>query len=125
MAKNTKTIILSNIAVALAVVGASLATVQAAGAAERCKAEEGLKSPVSETGTTISFSNKSPYMRHVYWLDFDGNRVLSKDGKIKSQDPNPHTIDSYVGHIFVVTNSNDECIGIFSADSNPRTIVLK
>jgi hypothetical protein len=105
-----------------AVATAILVSVPPGTAAERCKAEEGLKSQVSEISSKIRFVNRSRYKRHVYWLDFAGGRNLGRGGIVRSKDSLP--IDTFVGHVFVVTNSNDGCIGVYAVDSKSRTISL-
>lgn len=106
----------------LSVVGAAafcLFFAPTANAAKYCNLERSLKSPDSVIKMPIKFVNHSRYRRHVYWLNYSGNREIHEEilpGK--SQE-----FDTYVGHLWVATRSK-HCIGIYSVDPQPRTVNL-
>jgi len=112
------------VAIAL-LITCGIAIPQDARAAERCAFELDVKSTgagsnVSER--TVQFVNNTPYTRQVYWLDYDGNRSKKYGGNIASRDTLP--ITTYVGHWFVVTNSNDNCIAVHGIGSDTRRIAI-
>lgn len=96
-------------------------TFQSAHAESFCAAEKVLKSPVSSAKTKITFVNESKdFTRNVYWLNFDGVReihdAIKPNGRV--------TIDSFVGHIYVVTDSNKNCKAVLTTDRDGSTILF-
>jgi hypothetical protein len=94
-------------------------------AAERCAFELNVKSSGAGSGVSkrsVRFVNNSQHTRQVYWLDYDGKRSKSAGGDIASRETLP--IDTYVGHWFVITNSNDNCISVHGIGSDTRSISI-
>ncbi|MFN8671840.1 MAG: hypothetical protein U0457_07095 [Candidatus Sericytochromatia bacterium] len=74
-----------------------------------CEAEKTLK---SSTGTSInlSFINNSGNAVKLYWLDFNGNRMIYNRNMLNT---NTHKQQTFVTHPWVVTDANDKCLKIF------------
>jgi len=79
--------------------------------ATACAREPDFASRSSTQATGMTFVNRSDRAIHVFWLDFHGNRVLYRTipagGRAVQQ--------TFVGHNWVVTMSDGQCIGIFKA----------
>jgi len=83
-----------------------------------CNAEKFLKSPVSNSKTIIKFVNNSKFPRNVYWLDFKGKRKIHD----KIAPGEELTIDSFEGHVYLVTDSVGSCKSFHSTDRDGSTI---
>jgi len=71
--------------------------------------------------TVIVFTNKSQEVRKVYWLNFKGERQLYltlKPGDTATQ-------QTYVGHPWVVTDSQDNALGLYYPDGQKRVVTLE
>ena len=76
---------------------------------QSCAAESSLRSMPSTTLAPVQFLNGSGAWRHLYWLDFDGRRVLYETmapGQSIAQ-------DTYLTHPWVVTDPAGVCVGIY------------
>lgn len=91
--------------------------------ASRCAAEAGLKSSGGNIVSEIKFVNLSDFKRHIYWIDYEGNRDLGSGGPIPAGDF--LEIEPYVGHVFVATDSNDNCIDVYFIGGQSQTITFK
>jgi len=86
-----------------------------------CDREKALRSPTTTTESTqISFTNKAPEGRRIYWLDFTGARVFYASlatGKTVS-------FETYIGHPWLIANDADECMAIYMPTTDHREIAL-
>jgi hypothetical protein len=79
-----------------------------------CNAEGGFGSQPSTESTGIAFVNRGDLPVKVYWLNFQGTRVLYNPYLAPGDQQQQQT---YVGHNWLVTTLADQCIGIFQASS--------
>jgi predicted Na+-dependent transporter len=92
-----------------------------AAAYRQCPAEAYVKSQNSGYATTIAFANSSTHTSMVYWLDYNGARVL-----YSTLEPNmTFKISTYLNHPWVVTDAEDNCVAVHFPDSKKRTIWIK
>jgi hypothetical protein len=74
-----------------------------------CDDEHDLVAQRSTRATTLWFQNRSGETRRLYWLNFDGARVLystlQPGERVEQQ--------TYAGHPWVATNRDGQCIAIF------------
>jgi TIR domain/VHL beta domain len=78
-----------------------------------CKEEPILRSLEGKISTSIAFVNKEDHAIQVYWLDYNGKRVLFGTlgrGQALTQ-------DTFVTHPWIVTNANGECKAIYMPTS--------
>src|SRR5687768_6019183 len=76
-----------------------------------CSQERNSRSPKTVQATSFSLNNQTKDPLIVYWLDFEGKRQRWFDlapGKTAKQ-------DTYVGHLWLVTKLNGQCLRIFAA----------
>jgi hypothetical protein len=79
--------------------------------ATACAHELDFASQPSTEQTGITFVNRSDLALNIYWLDFQGNLRL-----YRSLSPGGHFLQqTFIGHNWLVTTSDNQCIGIFKA----------
>jgi von Hippel-Lindau disease tumor supressor len=81
---------------------------------------QSVKSVASELATELTFVNRSSSVRKIYWLDFDGKRVLYstlKPGEEVAQ-------ETFLTHPWLVTDGKNQPLNIYFADALPRRIVI-
>lgn len=76
-----------------------------------CSVEGLIRSVASRTPGRITFTNRSLSPVVIYWLNFGGERVSY--GTLASQ--SVRTFDSYVNHVWLVSNMRGSCFGIWMA----------
>jgi hypothetical protein len=91
----------------------------AAGAS--CVQERGAKSPPSTTPTKIVFNNKTAAPIKVFWLNFQGERKFY--GELTPGAKSGQQV-SYVDHLWVVTNAQDDCLGVYKATAGDSEITI-
>jgi hypothetical protein len=96
-----------------------------AGARERieavpCTEERTLRSLGTATPTSITFVNKSGEAKRVYWLNHSGERVLYFTLPVGQSMRQP----TFISHPWVVTNTSDQCQGIYMPAANNREVIL-
>jgi hypothetical protein len=110
-------------ALSLCLLFAALTTAAAPLAADtRHAAEEaGIKSDNSDVETKITFSNQSQKPIRIYWLNFEGERVLY------------HTLNpgeeveqvTFLTHPWLITDEEDNAGKLYSPDAQPRKIEIE
>jgi hypothetical protein len=85
-----------------------------------CSEEPNLRSLGTAYNTWITFTNKGEKTIRVYWLDFEGKRVLygtlARNQVLRLQ--------TYVTHPWVITDTMDECKAIYMPASQPIEIAV-
>jgi hypothetical protein len=79
-----------------------------------------IKSVNGNVGTSLAFINRGCQTIKVYWLDYEGNRVLYKT--LKSQEG--YSVNTYLTHPWLITNESDKAWYVYYADAQPRTIEI-
>lgn len=86
-----------------------------------CSLEPTLKAPAAAAATSLQFVNQSGQPRQLYRLDAAGQRVweltLGEAGTIEQL--------TFVNQAWVVTNDQDDCLGIYVAESNRLNVTLR
>jgi hypothetical protein len=77
--------------------------------ARSCDAEPNYASRPSKEATGMTFVNRSDEPVKIYWLSFQGERVLYQYLPAGSR----HTQNTFIGHNWLVTTLAEQCIGIF------------
>ena len=85
-----------------------------------CDEESNLHSLGTKNPTTLHFVNRSPSTRLVYWISHAGTRTLYTTllpGKL-------FTVQTYIGHPWIVADTSDKCLGIYMPEPEPAQIVI-
>lgn len=80
-----------------------------------CDQEASLKSSTG-AASNIVVNNETDATIKLYWLDFNGKRVEYSRGGIKAGAT--HRQSTFVTHPWVITNANEECLGIYIPESS-------
>jgi len=79
--------------------------------ARSCDSEPNYASRPSKEPTGITFVNRSDEPVKIYWLSFQGERILYQYLPPGGR----HTQKTFIGHNWLVTTLAEQCIGIFKA----------
>jgi von Hippel-Lindau disease tumor supressor len=107
----------SKLATALAIM---LATTNIA-RAEKCSGIQGLQSVEGSTSTKITFANRGKSTKLIYWINYEGKRVLYNTLRPKQT----YTQQTFVTHPWVATTRKGTCAGVFLPARNAVTFTLK
>lgn len=88
--------------------------------ATNCDQESSLKSDRVPTAAQVAFKNSSSGTINIYWLDFEGKRVSYKQDLAAGA---THNQGTFVTHPWVITNDQDQCLGIYTPTS-PGSVSL-
>jgi hypothetical protein len=83
--------------------------------------DAGITSVNSDVETKITFINQAPETIKIYWLSFEGKRVLYhtlKPGEAAEQ-------VTFLTHPWLVTDDNDNAWQLYYPDAQPRKIEIK
>ncbi len=69
----------------------------------------------------IVFLNESKELRKIYWLDFKGGR--ERYGELKPGERDEQ--ETFLGHAWLVTDSQDNALGLYYPDGQKRVVVLE
>ena len=84
-----------------------------------CTKLAGLRSPASNQPATIKFLNRTADRVNIIWIDFGGSRKLY--GTLR---PNQNASQpTYTGHLWLITDQSDNCLGAFAAAQDQEVIV--
>jgi len=84
-----------------------------------CNAEGSYASAPSREPTGISLVNRSDQPVKIYWLNFQGQRVLYKTLPPGGQ----HTQQTFIGHNWLVATMTEQCLEIF--ETSPESFVAE
>jgi hypothetical protein len=79
--------------------------------ARSCDSEPNFASRPSKQPTGVTFVSRSDEPVKIYWLNFQGERVLYQYLPPGGR----HTQKTFMGHNWLVTTLAEQCIGIFKA----------
>jgi len=88
--------------------------------ASACSEEGSIKSATG-AATTVKFTNNAEGRIKLYWLNTQGERVEYKRGGLAKGET--HTQGTFVTHPWLITNEQDQCMGIYTPES-PGTVTL-
>jgi von Hippel-Lindau disease tumor supressor len=71
--------------------------------------------------TWIVFVNESKDLRRIYWLDYKGGR--QRYGELKPGERDEQ--QTFVGHGWLVTDPQDNALGLYYPDGQRRVVVLE
>jgi hypothetical protein len=83
--------------------------------------EKRVKSLQHDFETSLKFVNKSSKTVKVYWLDYDGERVLYKTLEADAEYTQEKT---YLTHPWLVTDEEDNAWALYYPDAQPRTVEI-
>jgi hypothetical protein len=75
----------------------------------------------TRVATSIVFLNESQDLRRIYWLDFKGGR--QRYGELKPGERDEQ--QTFLGHAWLVTDSQDNALGLYYPDGQKRVVVLE
>jgi hypothetical protein len=85
-----------------------------------CTKLAALRSPASSRQpATINFLNKTTGTVNIIWIDFGGSRKLY--GTLRSDRSASQA--TYTGHLWLVTDQSNNCLGAFFAAQNQDIVV--
>ena len=93
----------------------------ALGAEAACPGEKTIKSASTEINTEVTFQNNSGSVRKVFWIDFEGARVHYGDIAPGAA----HVQPTYLGHAWMISNGNSDCMEFYFAETLSRTVSLE
>jgi carbonic anhydrase len=88
--------------------------------AKSCASESELKSMAGRIETFVLFKNQSNRVVKTYWLDYYGNRKLYQTLSPSQQGRQ----QTYITHPWVITDENDQCLGIFLPQVAKSEVVI-
>lgn len=97
---------------------AGVPPLQAVGA--RCRQEHSVRSLEGTISTAITFVNNYGSTIRTYWIDYQGARKFYAEVLPGSS----YVQQTYVTHPWVVTSSQEDCLGVYLPSSSPRRIVI-
>jgi von Hippel-Lindau disease tumor supressor len=87
---------------------------------QKCNAESISISRNSKVSTEITFINQRSVPVKTYWLDYSGKRkfyaTIAPGDKVVQQ--------TYVTHPWVVTDTSNNCLGLYYPDGQPRLVEI-
>ncbi|MEA5618208.1 hypothetical protein VB711_10225 [Cronbergia sp. UHCC 0137] len=87
---------------------------------KRCESESVSISRSGKIATEITFINQRSTPVKLFWLDYSGQRkfygLITPSNKI--------TQSTYVTHPWVITDSIDNCQGVYYPDDQPRIVEI-
>ncbi len=86
-----------------------------------CDREAALRSLDTQLAATVTFINRTQRPVNVYWLDHSGKRVLYF--KLKANETAVQ--ETYITHPWVVTDSANQCVGIYLPVSESNRAILR
>lgn len=85
-----------------------------------CDQEANLKSSTG-AASNIVVNNKTDATIKLYWLNTLGKRVEYSRGGIKAGASHPQA--TYITHPWVITNANEECLGIYVPETTANAVL--
>ncbi|EDY17573.1 conserved hypothetical protein [Chthoniobacter flavus Ellin428] len=79
----------------------------------------GIKSAIG-AATKITFVNGSTQAIQVYWIDYNGNRVLYQTLAPGEE----YGLNTYLHHPWVITDEEGNAWTIYYADAQPRRVIV-
>ena len=86
-----------------------------------CPNEKEFRSIEGNKSTSITFVNQRTSIIQTYWLNYQGARQLYW----KLNPGEQYNQQTYVTHPWVVTDDNDNCLGIFLPEQNQITLTIR
>jgi hypothetical protein len=87
---------------------------------KQCVSESVSSSQNGKIATEITFINQRSAPVKLYWLDYLGQRkfytLIAPRNRI--------TQSTYVTHPWVITDTNDNCLGVYYPDGQPRIVKI-
>ncbi len=78
-------------------------------------------SPAEGESTSIYFQNAGKQVRKIWWIDFDGQPQLYNTLRLTDN----FVSQTFVGHVWQVTDENGRTQGVYVATVKPAVVVLK
>src|SRR5262249_34163149 len=105
-------------AAATATLLAGITFAQAAGV--QCPEEQGLRSERGDQPAEITFVNKRSDVVRVYWITYEGSRKLYAE----IQPQQEHAQRTYLTHPWIVTDRQENCLGVYLPYPHGRHVVI-
>ncbi|BAZ36602.1 hypothetical protein NIES4101_25210 (plasmid) [Calothrix sp. NIES-4101] len=92
----------------------------ASGQSKQCASESVSSSRSGKVSTEITFINQRRQSVKTYWLDYSGKRkfyaTIAPGDRVVQQ--------TYVTHPWVVTDTSNNCLGVYYPDGQPRIVEI-
>ena len=105
-------------AAAAAILFAGGTIAQAAGA--ECAEEHGLRSKRGDQPTELVFVNKKSHPVRIYWINYDGGRKFYAEVRPHQE----HVQQTYRTHPWVVTDRQENCLGVYFPHRHGKRVVI-
>ena len=86
----------------------------------KCQGESQLRSLEFSIPTKMKFTNRSKSTKRIYWLNYDGVRVLYN----KLAPGRSYQQSTYVTHPWVITQKSGDCYAIYLPNRFPMSISI-
>lgn len=87
---------------------------------KQCESESVSISRSGKIATDITFINQRSAPVRLYWLDYSGERkfyaLIAPNNRI--------TQSTYVTHPWVITDTKNNCLGVYYPDGQPRIVEI-
>jgi VHL beta domain len=87
----------------------------------KCRGEAGLRSLNSDAPAQMQFTNQSRTTALIYWINFEGKRVLYQKLPTNSS----YTQDTYLTHPWVAISRTGRCLGVYKPRRGVVSVTLK
>ena len=86
-----------------------------------CSSEDSLWSEEAVYGTYVEFVNETGVSVEIYWLDYDGRRVLYN----RLSPGQKYLQQTFVTHPWMAVDSTGRCLGIYLPDWQFASVTLR
>jgi len=89
-------------------------------AGKLCADESTAKSLQSDAQSSMIFTNRTATPVKLFWLDSQGSRDFYSELARNEI----HRQETYVSHVWVITNAQNDCIGLYRAEAGTKEITI-
>jgi len=86
----------------------------------KCQGESQLRSLDDSAKTKMKFTNHSKNTKRIYWLNYDGVRVLYA----KLAPGRTYRVDTFLTHPWVITRGTGDCHAVYLPNKFPMAISI-
>ena len=90
-------------------------------AGKQCPEERSLRSTDSRLETKLTFVNTTNAAVRIYWLNYQGRREFYSNVASGRN----FVVDTFATHPWVVTDSDEDCLGAYMPQPRPSTIQIR
>jgi hypothetical protein len=87
----------------------------------KCSEESQLRSLNANSPTGITFLNQGGHDVRAYWIDYKGARVFYS----QLSPGQSYSLNTFLSHPWVITDTADNCIGVYMPSPDPKTVAVR